>query len=121
MQFFVIHPEPIYSEMLANGFMPNETLNCYIKEGYGAFMGNIILEESKSLEEYIEKNAKYYAKFLDGGCGLHLGPPAPVCSSVDISTIHGLYCYNWEDYLAIDSLQSDSNNTSRSLKGLKGK
>lgn len=69
-----------HERMRATGFIPGRELNCYIVEGYGAWMGNIGTNElNEHYQEYIEK-----------GYELVVGPPAP-----PMIKGYGVFCTNY--------------------------
>ena len=73
-----------HERMSAAGFIPDRELNCYIVEGYGAWMGN---SGSTELNEH-------YQEYLEKGYELVFGPPAP-----PMTKGCGVFCSNYLDLI----------------------
>ena len=69
--------------MREHGFIPNYEYDCYILDGYGAYMGNT---DSEDLSEF------YWSSFSNMGYDLVLGPK----SCDDICGKYGVFCKNYE-------------------------
>lgn len=70
-----------HERMRTAGFIADRELDCYIVEGYGAWMGNI---------DGINGLSKRYQEYFEKGYELVIGPPA---------NGNGVFCLNYLDLI----------------------
>lgn len=87
-----------YNRFMKNklGFKIDTINDCYIKEGYGAYMGTLPINNTEELKEYL--NMPYYQNFISKGYHIVVGPPALNEQTHKISGL-GLYCKNYEEII----------------------
>ena len=88
----------IYSNFMKTklGFKIDNINDCYVKEGYGAYMGTLPIKNTEELKEYL--NMPYYQNFISKGYYIVAGPPALDEQTNKIKGL-GLYCKNYEELL----------------------
>lgn len=83
----------LQANMIKDGFIPMYDYNLYVREGYGAYIGNVLQGDMESYR----KNGISYQEYIDKGYQLVIGPGAP--SYRDSVIGYGLYCKNWEEFV----------------------
>jgi len=69
------------NKMANAGFIPDYDMDCYVMEGYGAWMGNV---------ENADGFSDFYQVYIDKGYELVFGPPAPPQIKG-----YGVFCNNY--------------------------
>ncbi len=87
------HLGPFFNDkMKYNGFIPQYDLDCYVVQGYGAFMG---ITNVNSIDELLEKYYVFYKEYISKGYNLLIGPAPYVAPQHS----RGIFCENYLDIL----------------------
>ena len=93
-------------DMSKKGFIPNYEYDCFILDGYGAYMGTTTLDNFE--------NSFYWNYFINLGYQLVIGP-----SPYDgMSESYGVFCENYEELFKkyADDLNNDSVNKAKTTQ-----